>query len=67
MKNVIALALAFAPMGEGNGPDPSKIDNPALRQAMEFALKIGVTSLVAAATFKIDGMLFVLGALAGVW
>lgn len=40
---LIALALAFAPMGS-DGPDPSKIENETLRSLMTFALKIGVAS-----------------------
>lgn len=40
---LIALALAFAPMGAG-GPDISKIENATLRAAMNFALTIGVAS-----------------------
>lgn len=40
---LIALALAFAPMGAG-GPDIGKIENEALRKAASFALTIGVAS-----------------------
>ena len=40
---LIALALAFAPMGP-TGPDTSKIDSESLRKAMVFAFTVGDAS-----------------------
>lgn len=40
---LIALALAFAPMGP-KGPDIDQISSPVLRDAMNFALTVGVAS-----------------------
>ncbi|MBK7405083.1 MAG: PTS fructose transporter subunit IIC [Phycisphaerales bacterium] len=40
---LIALSLAFAPVGPG-GPDVSKIENSTLRQVLSLTLQVGVTS-----------------------